>query len=214
MTRRPRLSIALAVCLPAALPAGAAAAKPGYPSITKVAPMKLGVGDTLTVRGKGFRSGKGRNTVVFKREGGRAVFVKAQKATRTQISVTIPAKMLAALGQKSGKPVATRFRVRVLAGRFGRRFTSTKLSPVIGPVAIKEPKRPDDCDGDLVPNAKDADDDNDLLADTLEATLKTDACKRDSDGDGMTDGWEQESALDYNGGGEAGAVASPVPERP
>ncbi len=199
MTRLSRVLLLLAVFPVLALPAGAAAARPSYPSITKVSPMKLGVGDTLTLRGKSFRSGTGRNTVVFKRDGGRAVFVKAGKATRTTIRVRIPAKMLASLSQKAGRPVATRFRVRVLAGRFGRRFTAVKASPVIGPAALIAPVKPDDCDGDLVPNFKDADDDNDLLADTLEATLKTDGCKRDSDGDGMSDGWEHESALDYNG---------------
>ncbi len=207
MTSLPRLLLPIAVCLPMILPAGAAAAKPSFPSITKVSPMKLGVGDTLTLRGKGFRSGTGRNTVVFKRDGGRAVFVKAGKATRSKISVRIPAKMLASLGQKSGRPVATRFRVRVLAGRFGRRFTAVKASPVIGPVARITEVKPADCAGDLVPHARDADDDNDLLSDTLEATLKTNACKRDSDGDGMSDAWEHESALDYNG------RARPAPSR-
>ncbi len=211
MTRLPRLALALAVCLPAALPAGAAAVTPSYPSITKVAPLKLGVGDTLTVRGTGFRSGRGRNTVVFKREGGRAVFVKAGRATRTRISVTIPPKMLSALGQKSGRPVATRFRLRILAGRFGRRFTTTKRSPVIGPAPVASKVNANDCDGDLVPNARDTDDDNDLLSDTLEATLKTDPCKRDTDGDGMTDGWEQESALDYNGRALPSPTRRPYP---
>lgn len=137
MTRLPRtlLALALAVCLPAALPAGAAAATPSYPSITKVSPMTLDVGDTLTLQGKGFRSGKARNTVVFKRDGGRAIFVKAGDATPTKLSVTVPGAMLSALSQNSGKRVGTRFRVRVLAGRFGRRFTSVKSSPVIGPAA-------------------------------------------------------------------------------
>jgi len=86
MPRLLRLLLALAVSLPAALPAGAAAAKPKYPSITKVSPMQLGVGDTLTLRGKNFRAGKGRNTVVFQRTGGRAVFVKAGR-TRTHWTV-------------------------------------------------------------------------------------------------------------------------------
>jgi len=214
MTRLPRLALVLAVCLPAALPAGAAAAaKPKYPSITKVSPLQLGVGDTLTLRGKGFRAGKGRNTVVFQRTGGRAIFVKAGKATKTTISATIPPKMLSALGQKSGKPVATRFRVRVLAGRLGRRFTTVKNSPVIGPRATATtPKSSvDDCDRDLVPDAQDADDDNDLLSDTLEATLKTDPCNRDSDGDGMSDGWEHESALDYNGRAKPAPSKRPYP---
>lgn len=215
MTRLPRLLLPVTACLAVAVPAESAmaakAGKPSYPSITEVAPMELGVGDTLTLRGKGFRAGKGRNTVVFQRTGGRAIFVKAGKATKTAISVTIPPKMLSALGQKSGKPVATRFRIRVLAGRLGRRFTTEKNSPVIGPRATTPESTANDCDRDLVPNTKDADDDNDLLSDTLEATLKTDPCNRDSDGDGMTDGWEHESALDYNGRAKPAPLRRPYP---
>jgi hypothetical protein len=44
----------------------------------------------------------------------------------------------------------------------------------------------------------DADDDNDLLADTTESRIKTDGCKSDSDGDGVTDGYEYQSATDLN----------------
>ena len=51
-----------------------------------------------------------------------------------------------------------------------------------------------DCDADGLRNSVDTDDDNDLLPDTLEATLKTDACNWDTDGDGMGDGWEYQSA--------------------
>ena len=46
--------------------------------------MKLGVGDTLTIRGKNFRAGEGRNSVIFKRDGHRALFVRAGAATRTR----------------------------------------------------------------------------------------------------------------------------------
>ncbi|MCW3009754.1 MAG: hypothetical protein JWO90_158 [Solirubrobacterales bacterium] len=212
MTRLQRLVLVLAVCLLGGAPAvTAAAATPKLPSISGVTPMKLGVGDTLTVRGKAFRAGTGRTTVVFKRNGGRAVFVKAGRATKTELSVKIPAKMLGALGQKSGKPTATRFRVRVLTSRFGRRYTGVKGSPVIGPVALSKTTTANDCDGDLVPNANDADDDNDLLSDTVEATLKTDPCRRDTDGDGMSDGWEHESALDYNGKAKPAPTRRPYP---
>ena len=55
-----------------------------------------------------------------------------------------------------------------------------------------------DCDLDKIKNGVDPDDDNDLLPDTTEARLKTDACKSDSDGDGVTDGYEYQSATDLN----------------
>ncbi len=211
MTRLPRLLLPLAVCLVAAVPSSPATAATHYPSVAKAAPMALGVGDTLTVSGHWFRSGTGRNTVVFKRDGGRSVFVKAGKATSRTITVKIPPKMLTSLAHRSGKPVNTRFRLRVLAGRLGRSFTAAKLSPVIGAVALQPKITPDDCDGDGIPNSKDLDDDGDLLPDTLEATLKTDPCKADTDGDGMTDGWEYESALDYNSHAKPYAGKRPYP---
>jgi hypothetical protein len=34
---------------------------------------------------------------------------------------------------KDGNPSPTRFRVRVLARKFGRAFTATRLSPVVSP---------------------------------------------------------------------------------
>ena len=69
-----------------------------------------------------------------------------------------------------------------------------------------------DCDHDGLVNSKDADDDNDLLPDSLEnainATLLAkygpkvnplmNTCSNDSDGDGVEDGYEYQSARDLN----------------
>lgn len=49
----------------------------------------------------------------------------------------------------------------------------------------------------------DPDDDNDLLSDALEVALKLDPCKPDSDGDGIEDGFEYQSALDLNNSSQA-----------
>ena len=57
-----------------------------------------------------------------------------------------------------------------------------------------------DCDGDGQPDTVDVDDDNDLLPDTTEAAIGTNPCNADSDGDGMQDGWEYQSAIDLNTG--------------
>jgi hypothetical protein len=70
------------------------------------------------------------------------------------------------------------------------------------------PATPQDCDGDGVPNATDTDDDNDFLTDVTEAALKTQPCNKDSDGDGMEDGWEWQSAIDLN------TVGCPTPDYP
>jgi hypothetical protein len=176
------------------------------PSITKVAPLKVGIGDRLTVTGKRFRAGKSKNTVVLKRDGKKAIFVRVTtKATTSKVTITVPAKLLPYLQLKSGAPVATRFRVRILAKRFGQHYTSTKSSPLISPSAAgvggaAAAGPAGDCDGDGIPNAKDTDDDNDLVPDTVEASIGTNACSPDSDGDGMSDGWEYQSAVDRNGG--------------
>jgi hypothetical protein len=123
----------------------------------------------------------------------------------------VPAKLLPFLAQRKGKSVPTRFRLRVLASRFGKRFTTVKGSPVIGARAIGGVGTRNDCDGDRIDNATDPDDDNDLLDDGLEAQLKTDPCKRDSDGDAMSDGWEHFSAVDRNGKSLPAPVAKPYP---
>jgi hypothetical protein len=207
----PRLLL-LACALLAVLPACADAATKGgsYPVITTVSPKKLGIGDVMTITGKNFRKGKNKNTVVFKRDGGRAVFVKAPDATTTKIGVTVPAKLLPFLLKKKGKRTYTLFRVRVLAKKFAKSFTSKSKSPMIGPDAIGGGTA-DDCDGDKIKNKVDKDDDNDLIPDTLEATLGTDPCKRDTDGDGESDGWEYYSALDRNGNAKPAPFAKPYP---
>ncbi|HVL95460.1 MAG TPA: hypothetical protein VM266_06325 [Solirubrobacteraceae bacterium] len=203
--RRVAMMAALAALVAPAGQAEAAKKKVKKPVVTRVAPATPAIGETLTVYGKYFIRGKGRNSVVFKRDGAPAVFVKADVSTRRQIKVVLPAKLSEHLVVKDGTPVATPFRVRVLAKRFGARFTALSKSPHIlpakppGSVDAPPAAAPDgDCDGDDVKNSADLDDDNDLLSDEFEKTLKTDACKRDSDGDGVEDGYEYRAAVDLN----------------
>src|SRR4051794_15318220 len=219
--RLPVSRILLFACaLLAVVPATASAA--AAPKVTSVAPLTLKVGDTMTVRGKGFLAGKNRNTVIFKAIGTRAVFAKAQTATKTKIVVKVPAKLLSFLKVRNGQSVATRFQIRVLAKRLSPTYTPAGKSPVIAPAATQAaasapaasaapaaaaatPAAPAapvatvaDCDHDGTPDATDADDDNDLLLDVDEAKLHTQRCDADSDGDGITDGWEYKSAVDLN----------------
>jgi hypothetical protein len=181
-----------------------------YPTVKKVTPLKAGIGDKLSLTGTSFRTGTGKNYVVFKRDGGRALFVKAGKATSKSVQVTIPAKLLNMFLQKSGVPQPTKFRLRIMATRLAKSYTKVSMSPTISPIASAQGTS-DDCDGDGVPNAKDNDDDNDLLSDSTEAQIGTDPCKRDSDGDGMSDGWEWQSAKDRNGGTYPKTKPSPNP---
>ena len=44
--------------------------------------MSAKVGDTISIRGRNFIRGKNKNTVVFKRDGARAVFVEGARSAR------------------------------------------------------------------------------------------------------------------------------------
>jgi hypothetical protein len=201
--RRAAMTAALGALLVPAT-AGAAPTKK-TPKITKVAPQSVSVGDTMTITGKYFLRGKGKNTVLFKRDQGKQVFVKAGVSTTKKIVVVIPKSLEKYMAIKEGQPTATRFRLRVLSSRLGKAYTSPKLSPTVGPEKAKDAGGPGtaappqgDCDGDGIKNNVDTDDDNDLLPDTLEVQLKLDPCNPDTDGDGVEDGYEYQSALDLN----------------
>ena len=174
------------------------------PVVTRVAPMQVAIGQKLEIRGRNFLRGRNKNTVVFKRTGGKAIFVKADIGTKKLLRLTVPAKLKPALRTRAGAPVPTRFRLRVLAKKFGKRFTKASRSPIVGPELPPTPATPPeaaadgDCDGDGVKNRVETDDDGDLLSDDVERSIKTDGCKGDSDGDGVADGYEYQSAKDLN----------------
>lgn len=214
---------------------GAAEAKPKAkpPVITSVKPMNATVGDTLVIQGRNFRKGKGRNSIGFKRSGAAVVFLKSDLSTKRTMSVKLTAKLNKVL--YGGQPGV--FRLRVLAGRFGKRYTSVKLSPTIAPkvkgddpAGPNDPANPSDpanpetpkfdpagpegdCDGDKVLNKNESGDlDNDLLSDAMENQLGTDGCKADTDGDTVIDSYEYKSAVDLNDDEyQAPNVAIPYP---
>jgi hypothetical protein len=175
--------------------------KPKAPVITKVSPLDVAVGEVLTIKGRNFQRGRKKNTVVFKRPGARAVFVKADIGTAKLLKVTLPDTLQKVFVTKNNVPVSTRFQLRVLTTRLGKKYTSRKNSPVVS--APRPPKPPQsaadgDCNGDGIKNSATTDDDGDLLPDTLEVSINTDSCKADTDGDGVNDGYEYQSALDLN----------------
>ena len=188
--------------------AGAAAPDAGaakrLPVIDSISPRNVAIGQTLSIRGRHFIPGRYKNTVVFKRDGNRAVFVKADVCTRKLIRVTVPVRLKELLLVRDGGQIPTPFRLRILAKRLGKSFTTGNKVPLVGPELPPAPEAPPeaaadgDCDLDKVLNRDDADDDNDLLPDAQEASLGTDGCKSDSDEDGVTDGYEYQSAIDLN----------------
>jgi hypothetical protein len=204
MLRRAGLLAALTALLVPAVAGTTANAKTRSPVVTRITPKHVYVGETMTIRGHHFRRGLNKNTVAFKRSGAKAVFVKADKGTTKMLRFTLPKRLEKILVVKNGTPTATRLQVRVLAARFGKHFSKRSISPIVGPEKPPAPPKPasvdpnGDCDGDGAVNAVDADDDNDLLSDTLEKSLRLDECNVDSDRDGVEDGYEYQSAKDLN----------------
>src|SRR4051794_10029659 len=133
--------ILLLVCaLLAVVPATAGAA--AAPKVTSVSPLKLKIGDRLTIKGKGFLPGKNRNTAVFKANGARAVFAKAQSAKKTTLVVTGPTKVAPFLEVSAGQPSAPRLLPRVLARKLSPSYTPARRSPVIAPAVTTAASRP------------------------------------------------------------------------
>lgn len=183
----------------------APAASTPLPVIKRVQPLRIAIGDTLTIVGRNFLAGKGRNTVVFFRDGAPAIFLKAGTATKTRMKVKLTSKLGKYLiGRNNGDRGPTRFRLRVLSRRFGASFTPRRLSPVVLPLTHSR-ARPRDA-GPTAPTctlataraAPQADADGDALSNELELRVKTDPCNADTDGDTVPDGYEYEAALDYN----------------
>jgi hypothetical protein len=178
-----------AVALLAAAPIASAAVKP---QITRVTPMRISVGNLLTIRGKHFRARAKSNTVIFRANNGRTAFAKPRRASGTKLVVRIPPAVASLLTVKNSKQRPTRLKLRVLAGKFSS-YTGRRLSPVVTGAG----------DGDGGTDAAkvckdDADHDNDLLPNDLELQIGTDPCLDDTDDDKMTDGWEYYSAKDLN----------------
>src|SRR5215216_851641 len=94
MLRRAGLMAALpALLVPAVAGTTTAHAATHAPVVKRVAPHRVFVGETLTLYGRHFRRGIGRNTVAFKRAGAKVVFVRAGKSTAKLLKVTLPKRL-------------------------------------------------------------------------------------------------------------------------
>ena len=115
------------------------------PVVTSVRPMNVEIGQTLEIRGKYFIRGRYKNTVAFKRDGGKAVFAKAKIGTAKMLRVTVPAKLKNEFKKSGYFYVPTRFRIRILSKKFGKKFTAPSKSPLVAlkpgtsPVAVTPP---------------------------------------------------------------------------
>lgn len=198
------LLVLACACLLAASPADAAPKKkatkkaaPAFPTISKVTPARARVEETLTIRGKNFLVGKNKTTVVFRRDGKKPIFVKASVSTKTMLKVTVPKTLETQLATKNGYPLFTRFRLRIGAKRFGKRYVANKLT--VGPIA-QPGVDIDQCALVRTGTDPNGDRDGDFLTNAEELNLRNplNPCSNDTDGDGMHDGWEYFSAKDLN----------------
>ncbi len=188
--------------VPAASAAKKRATKASIPVITRVLPMRLGVGDTLTIRGKNFSLKRKRNTVIFRAPSGRTAFAKPSKASKTKLVVAVPAAVSRLLAKSSGTPEADPLHAARAVGHVQQVHTR-RLSPVIVGVGDSDSGGGKDGSGGGPGSPGNAvckgfDYDGDLLANSVELQLKTDPCLKDTDGDGIEDGYEYKSALDLN----------------
>ena len=127
------LVAAALLVLPAAASAAPAkdAATAAVPQITRVQPMRISVGGTLTITGRRFKSTRTKNTVIFRASDGRTAFVKPRRATTTQARPDrVPASVARLLKVANSRQQPTRLKLRVLAGKFSK-FTPKRLSPVV-----------------------------------------------------------------------------------
>ena len=201
MRRTILICLALASAAVLMLPVGAGAApskkgsKASTPTITRVTPMRVRVGALLTIRGRHFKPARSKNTVIFRGPDGRSAFAKPRRASRSKLVVLVPPAVARLVARSSGAPRPTRFKLRVLAGKFSK-FTSRRLSPVVVPA--NSGSGPNGGGGGGATGCPGQDYDGDLLSNALEAQLKLDPCIADTDGDSVEDGYEYQAALDLN----------------
>jgi hypothetical protein len=199
MSRRFSLLLLALAALALLAPAPAPAAKRRAPVITFVSPMRVKVGDTLTIRGRNFSSRRSRNTVIFLAPNGRTAFAKPRGASSRKLVVRVPGAVARLMSRRDGRSVPTRFKLRVLTSRFGR-FTVRRLSPVILPVGFSDAIGGAPGGNSVLPPpgvcGTGSDYDGDLLGNQTEVDYRTDPCLKDTDLDGVEDGYEFQSAVD------------------
>jgi hypothetical protein len=177
-----------------------ASAKTAPPVVKSITPLTAHVGDTLTIKGSGFLPGKGKTRIFFMKRGRGTAFARAATATRTTLTVVVPAQL-----DKILAGATARVQVRVLTSQFGN-LTSTKKSPLLSPTpaggtggsggGTGGPTQKTCMPGDQALATNDSD--HDGLNDAEEVRIGTDPCSADTDGDGVPDGYEYYAAQDLN----------------
>ncbi len=181
-----------------------AASAAALPVITSVSPRSVSIGEKITIKGRNFKPGALKTQVAFRRAGKQTVYVKAEKATKTKLTVTVSAKVLALF--KDDQTTPRLIQLNILTNRLGKKWTSDLNSVTINP-AVKAPPVetpttptpgvPLTCEQLAAANGGN-DEDKDQVVNASERFYGMNPCSADSDGDGVSDGFEYWSAVDLN----------------
>jgi hypothetical protein len=186
------LTIALLALTAATLVASPAGAAPAGddPTITRVTPMRVSVGNRLVIFGKHFKARRKANTVIFRAPDNRTAFVKPRRASRSKLVLRVPESVARLLNVANSRQRPTRLKLRVVSARKMSKYTPRRLSPVVTGVGGSDGGGGGGGGGGTVDVCdSDADHDDDLLPNALELSVRTDPCLADTDGDAMSDGW-------------------------
>ena len=176
-----------------AMPAPAQAAQRSA-TVTYVSPTRVKAGQTLVLRGRAFSARRVSNTIIFRGASGRVLLVKPLTSSARRLTVKVPRAIerLLSIGS-SGFRRPTRVTIRIaVRKKFGKWTTATR-SPIVVPRLTPGSSPPPGGGGPAggtLPCGKGDDFDGDLLSNDLEASLDTDPCKADTDGDTVEDGFE------------------------
>jgi hypothetical protein len=114
-----------------------AVAKTHAPVVVRIAPQRVHIGQTLTIRGRHFGLALSKTRVQFTRRGARAVHVKTMQPRRTgRLQVRVPRRVERLLVKRNGARRATRLQMRVQSLRLGRRLSSRARSVLVGPERV------------------------------------------------------------------------------
>ena len=140
-----------------------------------------------------------RTRSIFRGPDGRTAFAKPRRASRTKLVVTVPRAVARLVRQARRRPKPDPLQ----AARAGGQVQQVHLAPALaGDRLGRLGPRPGAAAAAVAaaaaPAAPATDYDGDLLSNALEAQLKPDPCIADTDGDGVEDGYEYQSAIDLN----------------
>lgn len=101
------------------------------PTITRVSPMRVRVGDTITVRGRHFSSHPTRDKVVFKAKNGRLAIGRVVRASSGKLVLRVPSAAEYVLTRKGTARAATRMYLRVVTNHHYGTRSKLRHSPVV-----------------------------------------------------------------------------------